>query len=261
MNSETVAFCGKIQPVVRRDRPVVAHWPISNHTPTVRGGSAMAVISLVGQRFSRLLVTGIAERPAGVKSRWTYWWCVCDCGKHSRVSTANLRAGQVRSCGCLVSDTSRQIALRNRVHGEARGGSLKRPGTREHSSWESMRSRCLNPRNHNYPKYGGRGITVCDRWERYEHFLADMGRRPTPAHSIDRIDPDGDYEPNNCRWALPVQQARNRRRNIRYEFNGERLTAMELSELSGINFRTILSRLRRGLSIAQALTTGVKCSE
>lgn len=96
-------------------------------------------------------------------------------------------------------------------HGETKHINGKRVATPEYRAWQSLKNRCTNPNARDYPYYGGRGIKVCQRWlNSFENFLADMGRRPTPQHSLDRIDPDGDYEPSNCRWATKQEQARNR---------------------------------------------------
>ncbi len=147
-------------------------------------------IDLVGMRFGRLLVE---SRVSGGRARWT---CRCDCGAVTIVRGDSLRRGVTKSCGCYQRDR----LLR---HGECTG-SLR---SAEHRIWTGMLSRCKRD-----PRYAGRGITVCERWIVFENFLADMGRRPTPTHSLDRIDNDRGYEPDNCRWATPTEQARNTRR-------------------------------------------------
>ncbi len=162
----------------------------------------MRRLSLEGQRFGRLvaLVQAPSTRTPGgtIMFRWS---CQCDCGNTTTVSRSNLRSGQVVSCGCLKRDLQT-------THGEAR---RRRQGP-EYMSWLSAISRCENPKRRSWPLYGGRGIRMCDRWRQsFEAFLADMGRRPTHQHSLDRINNDGDYEPGNCRWATPKEQAQNRR--------------------------------------------------
>lgn len=121
-----------------------------------------------------------------------------------------------------------------------------------------MLSRCTNPKTPAYKNYGGRGITVCDRWRHdYAAFRADMGPRPTPEMEIDRIDNNGNYEPGNCRWATPKEQSRNQRRNRKIEHDGQSLVAVDWSEKTGIHDRSIKSRLRYGWTAEEALTTPV----
>lgn len=125
----------------------------------------------------------------------------CVCGERRLVPFHILRAGKSRHCGCMVSAL---ITVMKTTHGMSH--------TSEYKSWASLKERCSNPNGQDWPDYGGRGITVCDRWrDSFEAFFADMGRKPTPKHSIDRIDVDGNYEPGNCRWADAVTQANNKR--------------------------------------------------
>ncbi len=158
-------------------------------------------INLTGQRFGQLTVKALAPK----RGRRTAWFCECDCGTVTQVMTLSLRSKvrPTRSCGCLIAINTRKV---NTIHGGRR--------TPEYRCWSGLITRCTNPRAKDYPRYGGRGITVCDRWRTsFEHFYADMGRRPSPRMSIDRYpNNDGHYEPSNCRWATSQQQARNRRR-------------------------------------------------
>ena len=125
--------------------------------------------------------------------------------------------------------------------------------TPEYMAWSSMKARCLRPTANNYPLYGGRGITICQRWtDNFEAFLSDMGLKPSKDHSLDRIDNDGNYEPGNCRWATPIMQSRNKRNVGIVEYYGERLTVPELSERVGIPLHRLKSRLKRGWSIERA---------
>jgi hypothetical protein len=145
---------------------------------------------ITGQHFGRLVVLRLQSQGGhGIHAKW---FCCCDCGNTKIVSSNNLKSGQV-SCGC-------------------RGGNFKH-GQRHKStyrSWDAMLQRCNNPKNTRYKYYGGRGISVCERWRLFINFLADMGERP-PGTTLDRIDPNGNYEPGNCRWATQSQQIKNRR--------------------------------------------------
>ena len=162
---------------------------------------SMRMIDLVGRRYGRLTVLGNGGR----KGRELLWLCVCDCGKEVVVRGDSLRNGRTKSCWCLHNEAT---GNRSRKHGESTG--RKGVGSVEYRRWLAMRDRCRNPRNKHFKDYGGRGISVCNHWDSYENFLADMGRCP-PGHSIDRVNNNGNYEPGNCRWATASEQRRNQR--------------------------------------------------
>ena len=131
--------------------------------------------------------------------------------------------------------------------------------SRERAAWESMLDRCTNPRNRNWNGYGGRGITVCERWLVFASFFEDMGPRPSPQHSLDRIDNDGHYAPGNCRWASPKQQANNRRDTQWLEHNGKRMPITQWAEALGFKeYKTLVRRLDKGWSVERALQTPVR---
>lgn len=153
----------------------------------------------IGERFSFLVVMAIGEAFKGRRPVLV----ACDCGRVTIAVARRLLDGRNRSCGSYAH---------RQKHGESRAGRAGR--TAENVAWQSMKRRCASMDPHFYANYGGRGITVCDRWrDSFTAFLADMGRRPSAKHSIDRIDDDGNYEPGNCRWALQAQQVRNTRVN------------------------------------------------
>jgi hypothetical protein len=150
-------------------------------------------------RFGRLEVVGDAPRLNGRPA----FLCRCDCGTEKAIRRSSLKAGFTRSCGCL---------RRERM---ATGVPQTKHGMWRHSlysTWLNMRQRCGNPDAPNYHNYGGRGITICERWDDFANFATDMGEKPGPEYSVDRIDNDGNYEPGNCHWATPSEQSLNTRR-------------------------------------------------
>ena len=153
------------------------------------------MIDLVGVRFGRLVV----ESDSGERSNGIKWRCLCDCGNRKNISGPDLRGGKTRSCGCM------------RMEKITKHGATPRSGmTLTYRTWRAMKARCA-PTAPAHAYYYDRGIGVCARWSEYKAFLADMGHRPSPRHSIDRIDNDKGYEPGNCRWATKSEQERNKR--------------------------------------------------
>lgn len=196
----------------------------------------MAAKNIKDQRFGRLVV----QRMAYVRKGKVYWECVCACGAQKNICGTNLRNGSVASCGCLARETK---------HGGARRGK-KIP---EYLVWVSMRQRCNNPNNKHFKYYGARGISVCKRWSDFSLFIEDMGPRPSPRHTIERIKNNTGYSPKNCRWATFKEQASNSRRNIIVKVSGERMTLMQAVEKFGGRYGTVLGRVHAGMTIEKAL--------
>lgn len=196
---------------------------------------------LTGKKFGRWIIVSMLD---GQKAK-----AICECGTESEVWTPNLKHNKSLSCGCLSQEINSRpnpaMSARLTTHGQSK--------TPIYKVWASMIARCTNSTLPEYHNYGGRGITVCERWLRFENFIADMGQRPSDKHSIDRINNDGNYEPTNCRWATKKQQCNNTRRNRIIVFNGEARTIAQWSELLGIRYHTIRGRLRRGATVEKAL--------
>lgn len=181
---------------------------------------------LAGTRFGRLTTLVTVTRVTNKKIP-----CVCDCGTEQEVPYDNMRAGSTVSCGCYRR-------TKNITHGASK--------STEHEIYHGMRKRCNNPNALGYERYGGRGIRVCERWESdFANFLADMGPRPSLGHSIDRIDNDGPYSPENCRWASRTEQNRNTRSNRPLTIDGVTKTLSEWAEMSGIMQQIIGQRIDR----------------
>lgn len=181
----------------------------------------------IGTRFGKLVVMG---RGSNTTRGTVRWHCACDCGGASLVRGVSLRRGDIQNCR-----KCRRVARR---HGH---GGNKQSST--YRSWHHAVQRCANTRLPRYADYGGRGISMCDRWTKFENFLADMGERPA-GMSLDRIDNDGNYEPGNCRWATPREQAANQReKKNRVRVEGK--TIHEWATVLGISYGTAHARYRK----------------
>jgi hypothetical protein len=193
--------------------------------------------NLLDEKFGQREVIGYAG-----KDGCHFWWCKCSCGRIDRIISRDLRAGKGDKCrNC-----------NNTKHGNSR----KKWRSPEYATWNRMIDRCHNPNHDAYCYYGARGITICDRWrESFQNFLTDVGQRPGPDHSIDRIDNYKGYEPGNVRWATRQEQANNRRDNKTFTLNGVTKTQTEWARAAGVGLGSLKSRLRRGWPLERALTT------
>ena len=196
----------------------------------------MALFSdLTGKKFGEWEVVGWAEK----KYTEQFWLCKCSCGKEKVVRGASLKTGTSKSCGCKGHDWCR-------THGME--------GTSIYNTWAGMLQRCNNKNYHQFHHYGGRGITVCDEWRKFETFYADMGGRPE-GRSLDRIDNDGNYCKDNCRWATKKEQIRNRRTSTFLTYKGQTLSVSGWAEELGIKRKCLERRIRDGWPTEKALTT------
>jgi hypothetical protein len=197
------------------------------------------VIDLTGQTFGKLIVT---ERDGYIKNS-AAWKCTCLCGKIVTISAKYLTSGTTKSCGCYRAERGRQHFT---THGLA-----KIP---EYKIWVSMKQRCFDVNSQAYADYGGRGITVCERWKKsFLAFYHDMGPRPSADHSIDREENDGDYEPDNCRWATYEEQNSNQRKTRRVEYEGKIWPLTHLVRHLGVPYHPFRGYLYRGYSVEDAI--------
>jgi hypothetical protein len=212
----------------------------------------------VGARFSRLTVISDGWERVSASGHCSDMVQVqCDCGTVKFIRPRSLWPRGVQSCGCLQKEVASALgSVVNLKHGHSK----KDNPVPEYRVYATMLSRCYNPNSSKFATYGGRGISVCDRWRGdggYERFIADMGRRPDGG-SLDRIDPNGHYEPANCRWASMIEQQNNRRSNVFLEMDGRRQTLTQWAREYGINAGTLRTRLETGMPLGQALTMPVE---
>lgn len=198
--------------------------------------------NLTGLVFYRVTVLGIANEKS--KHGNMRYRCVCKCGTQFTTNGSSLSRGLTKSCGCLVLDRSSEVHFR---HGKSR--------TSIHNIWSSMIARCKYASQQNYKYYGGRGISVCDRWLVFENFLEDMGDRPSSDHSIDRINSDGNYEPTNCRWATRTMQSTNKTNTRMATKDGVTKPCAEWDREYGLYPGTVGRRISFGWSEEKAIVT------
>lgn len=198
------------------------------------------VKNLLSIRFGRLVV--IAD--AGPGNRGWLWLCKCDCGTAKTIRSASLLCGRTRSCGCLQREKARSTGDRTRTHGKSKQDI--------YSIWDSMIARCDRPSRKDFHRYGGSGISVCDRWKTFQNFYNDMGDRPD-GMSIDRIDNTKGYHPDNCRWATAKTQARNQSKNRLITYGGRTQCLSAWAEEIGMSSISLQSRLDRGWSVERSI--------
>ena len=188
---------------------------------------------LIGEKFGRLTIVEFIER----KNLHTWYKCVCTCGGSTTTTLNNLRRGSTQSCGCLQRE---RASKSNTRHGYANR-------TPEYRTWKTMKDRCYNNKNKRFYDWGGRGIKVCERWlNSFTNFLEDMGYRPSKEHSLDRFpDIDGDYGPNNCRWATRFEQGRGKRNNVWLEYENKKMILSDWAKYFGVSIETLRDHLAK----------------
>lgn len=216
----------------------------------IRGTRGPRPQDLTGKTFGHWTVLGLdGWTDRGVK----LWRCRCVCGTEKPVSATSLPNGASISCGCIRDALT---AIRSTKHGNA-----KRSGrSAEYKAWQDMMKRCFCMDTKNYNDYGGRGITVCERWKTASNFIRDMPKKPDCKFSLGRINNNGNYEPGNVEWQTDRQQSRNTRRNRMITFNGETMCLTDMAEKFGFSEAIIRKRLNRGWSVQRSLTTPKQCA-
>jgi hypothetical protein len=206
------------------------------------------VKDLTGKKFGRLTVIGLAE----TSTRKTYWICQCDCGNLKRVRSDSLQAGLIRSCGCLKKEQDETNLNKSEAKKKFNHAGFKVGTTRLYSKWQGIKARCNNPNNSHFYAYGGRGIKMCEEWENdflkfYEWSMKNGYREEL---TIDRIDNDGNYSPDNCRWTDNITQCNNRRSNIKIKIGNAEKTLTQWCRIFELDYVTILGRYHRHENIS-----------
>lgn len=220
----------------------------------VHGGviscGCVRVKDLTGKRFGKLTVKSLHSRP-GKRGGDALWLCQCDCGNETILPGYSLQSGNTSSCGCLVRTL----------------GGKSKSDKRLYRVWLGMKNRCMNSNNPKYSDYGGRGIRVCDEWQDFNKFYdwaVANGYDPDAPKgkcTIDRIDVNGDYSPENCRWVDRVIQANNKRNNVTFEYKGERRRLKDLANIAGITYQGFMRRINSGWTVEEAVETPPYCKK
>lgn len=193
-------------------------------------------LNLTGNKFGEWVVT---DKKFGAS-----YLCICSCGTEKIIQSQTIKRGSSKSCGCKGKDWCRRHGME---------------GTLTYNTWSAVKQRCHNPESNLYKNYGGRGIKMFQEWYNdFSTFYKDMGEKPI-GFSLDRIDPNGNYEPGNCRWASSKQQARNKRNTVYLSYKGERKPLAELAEIHGIKRKIVEWRLKNGWSVEDALEKAIRC--
>lgn len=204
---------------------------------------------VAGSRYFDLTVTGVSyvvTSKRGKKER--YYECLCVCGNTTKARKVDLKSGNSKSCGCRAAKAAK---IRLTKHGMSK--------TKIYAAWLNMIRRCNDPKNNRYKIYGARGISVCERWMSFENFYSDVGAIPFTGATLDRVDSNLGYYPENVKWASQLEQQRNRTNNVLFTYEGESLTAGEWADRLGVNRQTMASRLLlRGWSIERALSQPIR---
>lgn len=210
------------------------------------------LLDLTNKKFGRLTAISIDRS----KTRRIYWNCICDCGNHCSIASLKLVSGETKSCGCLRKEVA---STRHKKHGLTK--------TSLHYAWLNMKNRCDNPKYNEYHRYGGRGITYCEEWKVFENFmkwsLANGFNEEKDKHgrnllSLDRIDNNGNYCPENCKWSNRIEQGRNKYNNVNYEYKGKVYCLSALAEISEVRIDSIRRRIKQGWSVEDAVDTPSK---
>ena len=200
------------------------------------------------KKYNRLTIVKTTQKMSNRGWNETYAECVCECGNKKELLLSTVKAGIIKSCGCLQRDRLKEVATK---HGESRRG--KR--TLTYNSWSSLRDRCNNKNSKDNKTYIERGIKVCKRWNKYENFLKDMGKRPSKEYSIDRIDNNKGYFKENCKWSTFTEQMNNTTRTHWIEYRGQKQSLAEWCKELDMNYSTVATRMHRGWTEERALTT------
>ena len=211
-------------------------------------GTQSKLIDLTGATFGNLTVSHRVGKSKKKGAKTAIWRCLCTCGRQRDILGKYLRLGKIKACnidGHRWRDPNR--------------GAAPAMFRLTYASWRTMRRRCNDPKHNKYANYGARGITVCTRWEKsFDNFLKDMGPRPSKLHSIERNDVNGNYGPDNCKWATNAEQARNRTNTVMVTHEGREMKLIDLVTEFGLSRQHVYGRLASGWTLEQAITVPIK---